>query len=107
MTNNLIGKNVLITCQSWFIAPDGKQYRSAWGKLNAVKEAKEHVGFTPNRTHANWFIELGNMTIMGCQVLYYIECPEKPSDVVIEHAFDSDKKQIYNYRKPSEIYITI
>lgn len=69
-----IGQKVLLTSQSWFYAPDGKQYKSVHGTLKGIHEAGNTLGFIPNRSHANWFIEIGDMTIMGCQVLYVIKC---------------------------------
>lgn len=98
-----VGQNVLVTTQGWFYGTDGKLYRGAWGKLKAVHEAKEAIGITPNRSHANWFIEIGNMSIMGCQVLYYTKCPNPPPEYDIED-FDkaSPEKQ---YKRPSEVFI--
>lgn len=67
---DFIGQKVLITTSGWFFAPDGTEYRSVYGTLKAVHEAGKTLGFIPNRSHANWFIEIGNMIIMGCQVMY-------------------------------------
>ncbi len=80
---DLIGMNVLLTCSACFYAPDGVLYRGVWGKLKAVHEAKNVFGFVPNRAHANWIIEIGDMQIMGCQVLYSIKCPNKPDFKIV------------------------
>ena len=82
---NLIGENVLITCGNWFYAPDGKQYRAVWGPLFSISEAKDKLGFSPGRAHANWFIEIGNMVITGCQVNYCLHCPEQPETGRVSH----------------------
>lgn len=75
------GKKYLITTSAWFYAPDGDQYRAVWGTAK-VLETKESFGFTPNRNHANWIYEIGDsdgkITIAGCQVLYAVECTERP-----------------------------
>lgn len=75
----LIGNKVLITTSNWFYGPDGKSYRAVWGTLKGVHEAGKTLGFIPNRSHANWFIEVGDMNIMGCQVMYVLKCDNKPN----------------------------
>jgi hypothetical protein len=67
---NFIGKKVLITTQNWFYGKDGKQYKACYGTLKAIHESGKTLGFVPNRAHANWFVEVGSMIIMGCQVMY-------------------------------------
>lgn len=74
LMHNLINKKVLITTQGWFYGKDGRSYRGVHGTLKGVYEAGKTLGFIPNRAHANWFIEIGEMVIMGCQVMYIIEC---------------------------------
>ena len=39
--------NFLITTDSWFIAPDGKQYRAAWGKVE-VYSSEDTLGIKTN-----------------------------------------------------------
>jgi hypothetical protein len=71
-----IGHNVLVTTSAWFYGKDGKQYRAIYGKLRGVFAAKDLFGFTPNASHANWLLEIGDMVVMGCQVLYCIKCDD-------------------------------
>lgn len=71
---HFINQKVLITTSNWFYAPDGRQYRGVWGELKAIHEAGKALGFIPNRAHANWFLEVGDMIIMGCQVMYIVQC---------------------------------
>lgn len=104
--NNHLNKNVLITCQGWFLAPDGKQYLGAWGKLTAIHEAGKTLGFIPNRSHANWFIELGPMIIMGCQVMYLIACPNEPELGEVDDFVEKDG-EIKIFKRPSKIYKAI
>lgn len=98
-----LDKNCLVTTQGWFIAPDGKEYRSVYGKLKAVHEAGKTLGFIPNRSHANWFIEIGNMIIMGCQVMYFIQTDKVNLDKAT-HWTASDEKGIKEDLAPSKIY---
>ncbi len=99
-----IGKKVLVTTSDWFLAPDGLKYQGAWGTLNSINEAKESVGFAINRAHANWFIEIGNMVIAGCQVLYLISCEDKPETGTVEDWTSEGGGTKYSH--PSSIYIT-
>ena len=101
-----VGKNVLITTQSWFLAPNGQTYRAVWGTLKSINEAGKTLGFIPNRSHANWFIGIGKMTIMGCQVMYIIQCDDKPNTG--EHlSWHSDAANgLKTFQEPSHIYIS-
>jgi hypothetical protein len=103
MTTDFIGKNVLCTTQSWFVAPDGKQYRAIWGKLKAIHEAGKTLGFIPNRAHANWFYEIGETIIMGCEVLFVILSEEKPNTEKVTELSSTDGKE---YERPTMIYLS-
>ena len=71
----------LITTDAWFVAPDGEEYRSVWGKC-FVSEAKESFGFVPLRPSTNWYCKIGegenSMIVAGCQIHYAIKCDKKP-----------------------------
>lgn len=105
--NNHIGKKVLVTTQSWFYGKDGKQYRAIHGTLKGIHEAGKTLGFIPNRSHANWFIEVGSMVIMGCQVLYFDQVDEIHGGPVIDWTdAPDDKGKAKNYERPTAIYIS-
>ena len=100
-----IGKKVLITTSDWFKGNDGVQYKSVFGTLQGIHETKEYYGFTPNRNHANWVVEVGNMVIAGCQVLY---CEQV--DVISEkvHDWSCSKEtefKVIEYTTPNNTYI--
>jgi len=78
MTEIKQGENYLVTTDGWFIAPDGEQYRAAWGKCY-IKNTEQVFGFTPQRPSTNWFLCVGDMIIAGCQIHYLIFCPNKPN----------------------------
>jgi hypothetical protein len=103
--NEFIGKKVLMTTDRWFFAPDGNQYRAVWGTLKVIHEAGKSLGFIPNRSHANWFYEIGNMIIMGCQVLYITACPDKPNTEPTAERKIGEKGEVYEYKVPTVIYI--
>lgn len=70
--NIQIGQKVLLTTYNWFIAPDGKQYMAAYGTVKAVLDSAEALGVRTNARSTNWYVELGNMTIAGCQIFYAV-----------------------------------
>lgn len=103
---DFVNKKVLITTTNWFFGPDGQQYRAVWGTLKAIHEVGKTLGFIPNRSHANWFVEVGKMVIMGCQVMYLIRCDDKPiTDKEKTYGF-TDVKGYVEYERPGSIYIT-
>ena len=68
-----VGKKYLITTDNWFFAPDGKQYRSVFGTLYGIVKAEDELGLRPNRNSANWFVNIGNMSIAGYQIHFSVE----------------------------------
>lgn len=110
----LIGKKVLVTTNGWFVAPDGKQYKSAFGTLEAIHTSEDTLGFTPSRTHTNWYLQVGGLQVAGCQVLYCIESEtcelgevtdftvERTHQVAATHHAETYKRgsYIYNADKP-------
>ena len=102
--NNYIGKKVLITTHNWFYGKDGRQYKAIYGTLKAVHEAGKTLGFIPNRSHANWFVEVGDMVIMGCQVMYFEQTDTIQLGNVMDYSIqDGICKE---YERPSAIYQT-
>ena len=65
-----IGEKYLITTDEWFVAPDGQQYKSAFGTFKKIHNDFETLGIKTNRGSANWFVEIGNIMIAGCQIHY-------------------------------------
>lgn len=102
---NLIGKNVLITTSNWFVGHDGLEYKAVWGKLKAIHTTQETLGFTPSRQNTNWFIEVGNMIIAGCQVMYIDQVERPNSNRAIGWVADA-ANGIKEYERPTFIYIS-
>lgn len=73
-----IGSQVLVTTDNWFYAPDGRCYRAATGKLIAILDDSV-LGIKTNRNSTNWYIQVGNLMIAGCQVHYAMRL-DKPMD---------------------------
>jgi hypothetical protein len=89
-----IGKKVLVTSSSWFLAPDGKQYKGAFGVLKSINTSESTLGFTPNRTHTNWFLQVGNLSIAGCQVLQIIETETCNTEEVTDFTVDRTEQDL-------------
>lgn len=66
-----VGENFLISTDNWFFAPDGKQYRAVFGKVHAITQDTA-LGIKTNRNSTNWYVNIGNMIVAGCQVHYAI-----------------------------------
>ena len=75
-----IGKKYLITTDDWFYAPDGNNYKSVFGTLTGVYSDDETLGVKTNRGSTNWYIQVGLMTIAGCQIHYAIQCDNVSSE---------------------------
>lgn len=103
---HLIGKNVLVTTQNWFVADDGLEYKALWGKLKAIHTTQDTLGFTPSRQNTNWFVEIGGMVIAGCQVLYLNACDHKPNNSKAMGWSASADKGYFEYQRPTFIFIS-
>jgi len=104
---DLIGKKVLATTNEWFIAPDGKQYKAVFGTLRSINDAKEAFGFVPSRGHASWFIQIGNVHIAGCQLLYCVEANEANVQFGNVEEWNTKDGVLFQYNKPTSIYKSI
>lgn len=94
----------LVTTSGWFYAPDGEQYNCVFGTVTHVTNAEEELGIKTNRSSTNWYINIGNMIIAGCQIQYLIKtdkCSFKPPtrEITYEGKLFNDKclvSRIYN-----------
>ena len=68
-----IGDKVLVTTDGWFFAPDGEQYRAVFGTVIAIHSDQDALGIKTNARSTNWYAEIGNMMIAGCQIHYCIK----------------------------------
>lgn len=70
----------LITTDSWFVAPDGNEYKSVWGDVEILTDS--FLGIKTNARSANWFARIGtkenHIIVAGCQIHYAIKCNERP-----------------------------
>lgn len=101
--NIQVGKKVLVTTSCWFIAPDGLEYKAVFGTVKAVRTAEETLGIRPNGRSTNWYAEIGNITIAGCQIHYAIQtetCNSQPAKSLAATA----EVGCNEYERPCNIY---
>lgn len=103
---HIIGK-YLITTDNWFYAPDGKQYRAAWGFVEIVEDTI--LGIKTNRNSTNWYAKIGSdqkhVIIAGFQIHYAARCEEKPNTDMSEDWQADAQNGIKLYERPNAIYI--
>lgn len=96
------GDKCLITTDNYFVAPDGIQYRSVFGTIRSVLDPEKVLGIKTNRNSTNWFVEIGNMIIAGCQIHYMMKTASVNFDRVKDASWDASS---YNeYERPTLIY---
>lgn len=98
-----IGCKALVTTDAWFMAPDGRNYKAAFGTVKGCRTAEETLGIRPNGKSTNWYLEIGNLTIAGCQIHYAIKtdvCSFNPASDWTADAASGIKV----YERPSSIY---
>lgn len=68
--NFKVGDKVLVSTDNWFMAPDGDQYRAAYGTVKGIRGDQETLGIRTNARSTNWYAEVGCLLIAGCQIHY-------------------------------------
>lgn len=97
------GEKALLTLSGWFYAPDGVEYRAVFGTVKGVHSAQETLGVQTNRNSANWYVEIGNMIIAGCQVHYAVRTDI--CNLTSARGWHiSDQQGFQEYSRPSAIY---
>ena len=99
-----LNTKMLITTDAWFYAPDGENYRAVFGTVKGVHKDKETLGIETNKGSANWYVEIGNMFIAGCQIHYAIKTnkvsykpPVNELEYEGEYSFaEASRTRIYN-----------
>lgn len=97
-----LGDNVLITSDSWFYAPNGLKYRSIWGTLNGIYDDKQFLGIKTNARSSNWYVQVGNHSIAGCQIHHVIKTDNAHFGEVDDVSYNHEGAA--TFKRPSEIY---
>lgn len=98
----------LITTDSWFYAPDGKQYRAVFGEVKIIED--NFLGIKTNARSSNWFAKVGNennhVIIAGCQIHYALK-----TEVVVEEPnikdWTQENGEYKEFERQNSIYIII
>jgi len=69
-----VGDKVLLTTHAFFVGPDGREYRAVHGTVKAVQSDVDTLGIRTNARSTNWYVEIGNVVIAGCQIFYAVKC---------------------------------
>jgi hypothetical protein len=97
----------LITCDAYFIAPDGKQYKSVWGEAQILPD--DFLGLKTNSRSTNWYVKVGcddnHVIVAGCQMHYAIKCDKKPNTDSCLDWYADGATGFQSYKRPSLIYI--
>lgn len=101
--NFKIGDKVLLTTNNWFTGPDGKDYKAVFGTVKNILTAEETLGVKTNSKSTNWYVEIGNMLVAGCQIFYAIKTDKCNFDVS-ENWVTFEGKMYVNDNRPSLIY---
>jgi hypothetical protein len=96
----------LITTDNWFIAPDGKLYRSIWGEVEIIEDS--FLGIKTNSKSTNWYAKIGSeenhVIVAGCQIHYACKSNNKPNICkVLDYSADASGHS--EYERPTQIYI--
>lgn len=97
----------LITTDNWFTAPDGNDYKAAWGNVQVLGD--DMLGLKTNSRSTNWFAKLGSeenhIIIAGCQIHYAVKCNDKPNSGNSSSWNNNEGKVVISNNRPSVIYI--
>ena len=102
MTQLEVGKTALITTDGWFYGPDGKNYRAVFGTIRAVKSSEEALGVRTNAKSTNWYVEIGCLTLAGCQIHYAVRCDSVSTGPVTD--WTTHEGTLKEYTRPSTIF---
>lgn len=97
------GMKALVTTDAWFLAPDGREYRCAFGTVEGVYGDKDTLGIATNRNSTNWYLKIGHLVIAGCQIHYVAICDAVNTKEVSDWKLEDGK--VIRYKRPSMIYL--
>ena len=100
-------KQTYLINTDWFVAPDGKQYKAAWGEVEILQD--DFLGIKTNRASTNWYAKVGDkdrhVIIAGCQILYAVRA-DHPPNMGDSAEWQADATNgIKRFDAPSRIYI--
>ncbi|AGO48412.1 hypothetical protein Phi10:1_gp071 [Cellulophaga phage phi10:1] len=92
----------LINTDSYFIAPDGREYKAVYGEVEILNDT--FLGVKTNARSANWFAKVGtednHVIIAGCQIHY----ATKTTNEINRGGSDSWSEDGSTFKLPCRIY---
>lgn len=98
-----VGDTILLTTNDWFYAPNGQQYKAVFGTVKAVLSSEATLGVRTNARSTNWYVEIGDMTVAGCQIFYAVRTPHCNFEDVPDYT-QGCEHGVHRYIRPSNIY---
>lgn len=100
--NLAVGKKALINTDQWFVAPDGQQYKAVFGTIKSVLDSTEALGVRTNAKSTNWYVEIGNLTVAGCQIHYAVQTDSCNLNDVMN--YEVKDGELVQFMQPTRIY---
>lgn len=97
-----VGSKVLVTTDNWFYGPDGIQYRSVFGTVKGIFTAEETLSIKTNARSTNWYVQVGCMTLAGCQIHYVIATDDVAKGQIED--FNIIDGEVKKYTRPTPIF---
>lgn len=101
-----VGDKILFNCDHWFFCPDGKQYRAVWGTLKGIYSSEDTLGVRTNAKSTNWYVQVGDVLIAGCQIHYAVKTDFVCTEGFEEAELNNDKTHVNMVKYPNRIYVT-
>jgi len=98
------GVKYLITTDNWFMAPNGRLYKAAFGTVHGTLSDEEALGIKTNSRSTNWFVSIGNLLIAGCQIHYAVRTDECNLGQVQDQRIQSDNTTVVDVVRDVDIY---
>lgn len=98
-----VGDKVLVTTEGWFFAPDGEMYRAVFGTVKGIHSSESALGVKTNARSTNWYAEIGNMMIAGCQIYYCVKTDNVSFEPAIRE-IDHEGKLFLDKQPNTRIY---
>lgn len=97
-----IGAKVLVTTDCFFFAPDGRQYRAAFGTVHGIHTDETTLGIRTNARSTNWYAQIGDLLIAGCQIHYAIRTDKCHVGSAMD--WKEENGEVVEFSRPACIY---
>lgn len=98
------GEKYLVTTLDWFYAPDGQVYKAVFGTAKKILSSESALGVKTNAKSTNWYAQIGNMLIAGCQIHYVVKTDNVNLSPNTSAELDHQGQRILTQNHISRIY---